>query len=627
MINIKVTRNTNKEDYIAIERETGAIALPSKHLFGIFSVGIISVLLALPFGQLIPTDYSPFTAYSTGKKEKNQVLEQQYLKNDEALAEKNIVISDAAGSEENYDDEIATEVLIADKSDDNVIIRDSSLDGEKVAQPLRDRFTAKSEQTIANEAKEQSKEFIKNVLTPENISTHMKRGNWYEQTVRRGDSLYKIFSYLNLSKEDYKKITFAGRKENLSLTIGDKLQFLVDKDNTLLEIFIPIENQKQLHFVRDTETNKDQFTMVKIDRLSAQQQDTLLAKDIKDASDMPSVALAKAKALEEQAAKLEKEEKEKQRLALLEKEKARKELQIQKQKEALEKKELALAKKRELEQKKLLLTTNRPRLLIATINKNESFDRAARRIGLTNSEIRSIKNQYHGKLNVRKLKAGDSFRVLFNGIGNKSTMTAIVIDSNQYGVIPLYRHPQNHIFYEENEYNPTSGVFRRFPIMGQVKVSSPFNLNRFHPVKKVIRPHYGVDFKLSIGTPIYAPADGVVTYASYMRGGGYTVKITHKGGYSTVYMHLSKFDVKKGDEVHIGQMIAKSGNTGISTGPHLHYEVHVNGRVVDPLKVDLPSGTPAMARRLKDSFNNTVYILKTELYKKELAEQTEEHTN
>ena len=112
-----------------------------------------------------------------------------------------------------------------------------------------------------------------------------------------------------------------------------------------------------------------------------------------------------------------------------------------------------------------------------------------------------------------------------------------------------------------------------------------------------------------------------------MRGGGYTVKITHKGGYSTVYMHLSKFDVKKGDEVHIGQMIAKSGNTGISTGPHLHYEVHVNGRVVDPLKVDLPSGTPAMARRLKDSFNNTVFILKTELYKKELAEQTEERTN
>ncbi|MBW7569409.1 peptidoglycan DD-metalloendopeptidase family protein [Succinivibrio faecicola] len=626
MINIKVTTNTKKEDYIAIERETGAIALPSKHLFGIFSVGIISVFLALPFGQLIPTDSSPFTAYSTGKKEKNQVLELQYLKNDEALAEKNIVISEAAGSEENYDDEIATEVLIADKSDDNVVIKDSSVDGEKVAQPLRDRFTAKSEQAIADEAKAQSKEFIENVLTPEKISAQKKRGNWYEQTVRRGDSLYKIFSYLNLSKEDYKKITFAGRKENLSLTIGDKLQFLIDKDNTLLEIFIPVENQKQLHFVRDSETNKDHFTMVKIDRLS-EQQDTLIANDIKDASDMPSVALAKTKALEEQAAKLEKEQMEKQRLALLEKEKARKELQIQKQKEALERKELALAKKREQQHQKLLLTTNRPRLLIATINKNENFDRAAKRVGLTNSEIRSIKNQYHGKLNVRKLRAGDNFRVLFNGIGNKSTMTAIVIDSREYGVIPLYRHPQNHIFYQENEYNPTSGVFRRFPIMGQVKVSSPFNLNRFHPVKKVIRPHYGVDFKLSIGTPIYAPADGVVTYASYMRGGGYTVKITHKGGYSTVYMHLSKFDVKKGDEVHIGQMIAKSGNTGISTGPHLHYEVHVNGRVVDPLKVDLPSGTPAMARRLKDSFNNTVFILKTELYKKELAEHTEELAN
>ena len=155
--------------------------------------------------------------------------------------------------------------------------------------------------------------------------------------------------------------------------------------------------------------------------------------------------------------------------------------------------------------------------------------------------------------------------------------------------------------------------------MGNIKVNSPFNLTRYHPIKKKIRPHYGVDFKVSIGTTVYAPADGVVTYASFMRGGGYTVILNHKDGYSTVYMHLSKFDVRKGDIVHLGQIIAKSGNTGYSTGPHLHYEIHVNGRAVDPLKVDLPSGNPATAKKLSETFKNTVYILKSELNKDSLA--------
>ena len=194
-----------------------------------------------------------------------------------------------------------------------------------------------------------------------------------------------------------------------------------------------------------------------------------------------------------------------------------------------------------------------------------------------------------------------------------------MIDSKRYGAISLYKHPKTHIFYEEHDYQPQTGAFRRFPISGQIVVNSQFNLRRYHPIKKRIRPHYGVDFKLRIGTPIYAPADGVVTYASYMRGGGYTVIISHKGGYKTVYMHLSKFDVQKGQQVYIGQMIAKSGNTGNSTGPHLHYEVHVNGRAVDPLKVDLPSGSPEVAKSLKKHFDDTVMVLKTELYKSALA--------
>ena len=104
-----------------------------------------------------------------------------------------------------------------------------------------------------------------------------------------------------------------------------------------------------------------------------------------------------------------------------------------------------------------------------------------------------------------------------------------------------------------------------------------------------------------------------------MRGGGYVVILNHKGGYSTVYMHLSKFDVKKGQTVHMGQVIAKSGNTGYSTGAHLHYELHINGRAIDPLKADLPSGNKAQAQTLRKQFESTVAKLKGDLYKSSLA--------
>ena len=116
MINVKITNRTAAEDYIAVEKETGATTLPGKHIFAIFSVGIISVLLALPFGSIIPESASPFTALSTGREEQNRVYEQEYLKNNEVIAEANVEISSTAGSEENYDDDINTEALIAQAS-------------------------------------------------------------------------------------------------------------------------------------------------------------------------------------------------------------------------------------------------------------------------------------------------------------------------------------------------------------------------------------------------------------------------------------------------------------------------------------------------------------------------------
>jgi murein DD-endopeptidase MepM/ murein hydrolase activator NlpD len=107
---------------------------------------------------------------------------------------------------------------------------------------------------------------------------------------------------------------------------------------------------------------------------------------------------------------------------------------------------------------------------------------------------------------------------------------------------------------------------------------------RMHPILKVVRPHEGIDLTARKGTSIYATADGTVIQAGYRAGGfGKKVMIDHGYGYSTVYGHCSEVLVEPGDQVKRGEVIARVGSTGLSKSPHLHYEVHVNGRPVDPL--------------------------------------------
>lgn len=106
---------------------------------------------------------------------------------------------------------------------------------------------------------------------------------------------------------------------------------------------------------------------------------------------------------------------------------------------------------------------------------------------------------------------------------------------------------------------------------------------RIDPVYKVPKFHRGMDFSCDVRTPVYATADGKVVSAKWMSGYGYTVEIDHGYGYSTKYAHLHSFKVKKGQNVVRGEQIALSGNSGKSTGPHLHYEVLVKGRHVNPI--------------------------------------------
>jgi murein DD-endopeptidase MepM/ murein hydrolase activator NlpD len=115
-------------------------------------------------------------------------------------------------------------------------------------------------------------------------------------------------------------------------------------------------------------------------------------------------------------------------------------------------------------------------------------------------------------------------------------------------------------------------------------LSSEFSKSRFHPVLHQSRPHEGIDLSAPMGAPIVAPASGRVISVSNEPGYGNTFQIDHGNGIVTKFAHCSRIVVHVGQQVTRGQLIATVGNTGLATGPHLHYEVHVNGQPVDPLK-------------------------------------------
>ena len=119
-------------------------------------------------------------------------------------------------------------------------------------------------------------------------------------------------------------------------------------------------------------------------------------------------------------------------------------------------------------------------------------------------------------------------------------------------------------------------------------LTSAFTSMRAHPILHIARPHEGIDVTAPLGTPIEAPAAGVVRDAGWEAGYGNTIVIDHGFGTVTKFAHASKILVREGQRVSRGQRIALVGNTGLATGPHLHYEVHVNGRAVDPLRYVLP---------------------------------------
>ncbi|MDN0073492.1 peptidoglycan DD-metalloendopeptidase family protein [Crenobacter sp. SG2303] len=219
--------------------------------------------------------------------------------------------------------------------------------------------------------------------------------------------------------------------------------------------------------------------------------------------------------------------------------------------------------------------------------------------------LAQLSDIFADKLDVAKLRAGDRLQLvyetyLYQGAPiTTGNVLAAEIDSQgkHYGAFYFAQGDDSGAYYDENGH-PFKQGFSRQPV-ANARVSSPFGL-RYHPILHALRLHAGIDFAAAIGTPIIAPADGVVMSAQRENGYGNVVTLRHNAKMTTLYAHMSRFaaGLKAGEAVKAGDVIGYIGTTGRSTGPHLHFEVRVNGQAVDPATSALPTRTLTQSEQL-----------------------------
>lgn len=236
---------------------------------------------------------------------------------------------------------------------------------------------------------------------------------------------------------------------------------------------------------------------------------------------------------------------------------------------------------------------------------NNSFYLAAKRAGLPEKVIMQLTDIFGWDIDfAMDIRAGDSFTVLYNQIflnGEKiddgNIVAAEFINRGKVFRAVRFKTPHGRASYYTPDGKSMRKAFLRTPVK-YTRISSRFSRRRYHPLLHRWRPHWGVDYAAPRGTPVRATGDGKVVWKGRRGGYGKVIMLQHGRKYRTVYAHLSHYarGVHRHGFVKQGQIIGYVGMTGLATGPHLHYEFHVNGVHRNPLKVKLPHAAPIAAR-------------------------------
>ena len=256
----------------------------------------------------------------------------------------------------------------------------------------------------------------------------------------------------------------------------------------------------------------------------------------------------------------------------------------------------------------------------------DSLYNTAIKIGIKPNTIIEFARLYGFQVDFqRDIWKNDTFQIIYEEFKNQEGSiieSGNIIYANlsvQNTDLKLYKFEyENKIDYFDENGKSIRKTLMKTPING-ARLSSSFG-KRKHPILGFTKMHTGTDFAAPKGTPIMASGDGIITKASWCGGGGNCVKIKHNSTYQTVYAHMSKFGrgIKKGVRVKQGQIIGYVGSTGLSTGPHLHYEVIENGKKINSQKLKLPSGKVLKGNLRKKFEVNKIKIdvLKSELISK-----------
>ena len=236
------------------------------------------------------------------------------------------------------------------------------------------------------------------------------------------------------------------------------------------------------------------------------------------------------------------------------------------------------------------------RLFVRTGEIKSSLYAATDAAGMPEAAANQLTEIFSGDIDFHHdLRKGDKFTVMYEMIYSNGTL----VNTGRIQAAEFFNQGQTYrAIHFQDDYYTTEGksvrkAFLRSPIAFS-RVSSGFTKSRFHPVLNQWRAHKGVDFAAPIGTKVKATSDGVVSSFGKQGGYGNVIMINHQGRFTTVYGHLSGFakGLRRGQRVAQGDVIGYVGMTGLTSGPHLHYEFKVDGQQRDPLRVALPDAKP-----------------------------------